>query len=107
VSTLAQVALVAIGVAALGAIAAAVVRRHVRQDDRPARFFAAAAVAVFTVAVLCGPATGAVLASVPVAAAGALCLGAAWAFHPTASSRFADFERAFRSYAEHHARQRA
>jgi hypothetical protein len=107
VSALAQVALIAAGVALLGAAAAAVVRRHVRQDHRPARAFAAMAGAVLPVAVLCAAATGAVLAAVPVAAVGALCLGAAWAFHPTAGSRFTDFERAFRAYAEHHGRHRA
>jgi peptidoglycan/LPS O-acetylase OafA/YrhL len=106
-SVLAQVALVAVGFAAVGALAAALVRRRVRQDHRPAHAFAAMGAAVLPVAVLCAAATGTVLAAVPEAAVAALCLGAAWAFHPTAGSRFADFERAFRTYAEQHARQRA
>jgi len=102
VTPLAVVAVIAIGVVAAGVLGATIHRRRVRQHPRPARTFVVIGLAVLPIPVAMALATGTLLAAVPAAAVSALCLAAGWSFHP----RFADFERAFRAYAEQHGRHR-
>lgn len=99
-SALLAMAIVSLGVVLVGVAGALALRRHVRQDPRPARVFVALGVAVTPIALVMVASTGMILAGIPVAAVSALCLAAGWSFHP----RFADFERAFREYAAQHAR---
>jgi hypothetical protein len=104
---LATIALVSLGVLLAGAAGAVLARRHVRQDPRPAHAFFALGTAVLPVCAVMALATGRPLAAAPTAVVAGLCFAAGWTFHPTAGSRFADFERAFRAYADQHARRSA
>jgi predicted membrane channel-forming protein YqfA (hemolysin III family) len=102
VTALVAVAIVSVVFAAAGFGAAALIRRRVRQDPRPARLFAALAVALAAVSAVIAVATGTALAAVPTLAVGALCAAAGWAFRPS----FTDFERAFHAYVDSHVRHR-
>ncbi|HEU4973624.1 MAG TPA: hypothetical protein VFT50_00940 [Baekduia sp.] len=93
-------------VAGAGVGAGIALRPRLRQDAGPARTLTAIGIAVALLGVGMGVATGVALAAVPTLAIGALCLAAGWALHPTQGSRFAEFERAFRAYADRHVHHR-